>query len=80
MGDLQIGQVNVSELVEDHRTPLYVYDGGKIREQYRRLANAFDSEFESSSVNYAVKANPNPSILSILSDEGCGLTVPVSQR
>jgi len=73
MEELQIGKVNTSELVENHGTPLYLYDGGRIRDQYRELEKAFDSNFESSSINYAVKANPNPSVLSLLSEEGCGL-------
>lgn len=72
MEELHIGEFKASELAEKYGTPMYVYDFEKIRSQYRRLSEAFNENFEESSVNYAVKANPNPSILSLLSEEGAG--------
>ncbi len=53
-------------------TPFYLYDARGIRETVRKLKAAFAwnpgfLEF------YAVKALPNPHILSILLEEGCGL-------
>lgn len=72
MEELEIKGNTASEIIEQHGTPLYIYDAGKIREQYRRLSNAFRETFENSSINYAVKSNPNPAILELLSTEGAG--------
>lgn len=66
---LKIGGVGAEKLTEEFGTPLYVYNFEKIREQYRRLSEAFEENFDQSGINYAVKANPNPSILSVLSEE-----------
>lgn len=72
MEELRIGEVKASELAERYGTPLYLYDFEEIRNQYRRLSETFDSNFDDASINYAVKANPNPSILSLLSEQGAG--------
>lgn len=53
-------------------TPFHLYDEKTIRERARRLISAFSwnpgfCEF------FAVKANPNPHILRIIVEEGCGL-------
>ena len=72
MEQLEINGIQASELAEKYSTPLYVYDGEKIRDQYRKLSEAFKKNFKNSSINYAVKSNPNPSVLSILSEEGAG--------
>jgi diaminopimelate decarboxylase len=72
MNEMKIGAIQVSELAEEYGTPLYAYDFDKIKAQYRKLSEAFNTNFESSSVNYAVKSNPNPAILSVLSEEGAG--------
>ncbi|MFB6174771.1 MAG: diaminopimelate decarboxylase [Candidatus Nanohalobium sp.] len=69
---LEIGGLEAENVAEEYGTPLYVYDFNRINDQYRRLSEAFAEEFDKSSVNYAVKANPNPSVLSLLSEEGAG--------
>jgi len=70
---LEIGGIKADELAEKFETPLYVYDAEKIREQYRKLENAFKSQYDNFQINYAVKANSNPAIAEILVDEGAGL-------
>lgn len=72
MEELEINGIPASEITEQHGTPLYIYDAAKIRDQYRRLSSAFRENFENSSINYAVKSNPNPAILELLSEEGAG--------
>lgn len=61
----------LSNLVKDFPTPFYLYDERAIRENMRRFAKAF-SIFPVFCEHFAVKACPNPYILKILADEGCG--------
>ena len=58
-------------IVEQYPTPFHLYDEKGIRENARRLKQAFAwnpgyKEY------FAVKATPNPQILKILREEGCG--------
>ncbi|HPY94639.1 MAG TPA: diaminopimelate decarboxylase [Clostridia bacterium] len=57
---------------EKYPTPFYLYDGGGIRRAARELYAAFawNKGFRQ---YYAVKALPNPAILKLLMEEGCGL-------
>ncbi len=60
-------------------TPLYVYDAQKIKQQFHRLKNAFNS-IESLEIRYAVKALSNLNILNILKECGSGLdTVSIEE-
>ncbi|MFB6185632.1 MAG: hypothetical protein ABEI86_02040, partial [Halobacteriaceae archaeon] len=70
---LIIGGVSTTELVDQFSTPLYVYDAQTIRNQYRRLSDAFESQCDDFLINYAIKANANPAIVDILVQEGAGL-------
>ena len=61
----------LQEIVKQYPTPLHLYDERGIRENVRKLRQAFAwnrgfREF------FAVKATPNPTILNILREEGCG--------
>jgi len=58
-------------IIEQHPTPFHIYDEEAIRANARKLLAAFDwapafKEY------FAVKATPNPHILKILQEEGCG--------
>lgn len=67
--------VNIEELekmAEQYPTPFYLYDEKGIRENARRLKEAF-SWNKGFKEYFAVKATPNPSILKILKEEGCGV-------
>lgn len=60
------------KIIKEHPTPFHIYDERGIRENARALKAAFSwnkgyKEF------FAVKATPNPTILKILHEEGCGL-------
>ena len=57
---------------ENIPTPFYVYDEKEIRRRVKSLYDAF-SWNEGFREYYAVKACPNPAILRILTEEGCGL-------
>lgn len=59
------------KLTEKFHTPFYLYDEKAIRENMRAFTKAF-SIFPEFREHYAVKACPNPYILKILQEEGCG--------
>ena len=61
----------VEEIAKTYPTPFHIYDEAAIRRNARELQKAFAwnpgyKEF------FAVKATPNPYILQILKEEGCG--------
>ena len=53
-------------------TPFHLYDEAGIRENARKLKKAF-SWCPDYREYFAVKALPNPAILRILKEQGCGL-------
>lgn len=66
-----ISKEKAEEIAKKYPTPFHIYDEKGIRENARKLYQAFSwnkgfKEF------FAVKATPNPSILKILKEEGCG--------
>ncbi len=71
-GVLYFGGASTLELAEHYGTPLYVIDEERIRENYRHMFRAFRSHYSDVRVHYAVKANANLSVLSILRQEGAG--------
>ena len=60
------------DLAERYPTPFYLYDESAIRERARALSAAFawNPGFRE---HFAVKATPNPAIIGILAEEGCGV-------
>ena len=61
----------VEEIVKTYPTPFHLYDEKGIRETARGLYKAF-SWNKGFKEYFAVKATPNPTILKILREEGCG--------
>ena len=61
----------VEEIVKKYPTPFHIYDEKGIRENARKLKQAF-SWNKGFKEYFAVKATPNPSIIKILHEEGCG--------
>lgn len=62
----------LKEITKKYPTPFHLYDEKGIRENARRLKRAFawNKGFKE---YFAVKATPNPTILKILKEEGCGV-------
>ena len=58
-------------LTKQFSTPFYLYDENAIRKNMRAFTKSF-SMFPVFREHFAVKALPNPYILKILADEGCG--------
>ena len=66
-----VTKAQVDEMIKKYPTPFHLYDEKGIRENARKLYQAFSwnkgfKEF------FAVKATPNPTIIRILKEEGCG--------
>ena len=61
----------VKEMTKQYPTPFHLYDEKGIRENARKLKEAF-SWNKGFREYFAVKATPNPFILKILQEEGCG--------
>lgn len=68
---LKIGGARISDLAQEFGTPFYAYDKTIIQSQLTSLRAALPN-FD---CFYSVKANPNPSILKLLLEAGCGLEV-----
>ncbi|MDR2245564.1 MAG: diaminopimelate decarboxylase [Treponema sp.] len=66
-----LSKAQLNGLAERFPTPFYLYDEKALRENARRIINAF-SVFPSYREHFAVKALPNPAILRILASEGFG--------
>ncbi len=61
----------LEEIIRDYPTPFHLYDEKGIRENARKLKAAF-SWNQGYREYFAVKATPNPYIMQILREEGCG--------
>ena len=62
----------LEEIVREYPTPFHLYDEKGIRENAAKLKEAFAWN-EGFREYFAVKATPNPFILKILKDYGCGM-------
>ena len=62
----------LKEITKSYPTPFHIYDEKGIRENARKLKAAF-SWNKGFKEYFAVKATPNPYILNILKEEGCGV-------
>jgi len=74
-GHLGIGGCDVTELVEEFGSPLYVYDESTIRTMCRDFVGSFTSEYPNSHVSYSTKAFANPALSRILEEEGLGVNI-----
>ena len=67
-----IDKAKAEEIISKFPTPFHIYDEKGIRENARKLHEAF-SWNKGYREYFAVKATPNPTILKILHEEGCGV-------
>ena len=64
--------IQIQRIAQTYPTPFYLYDEHGIRRSARALLDAF--VWSPGFTNYfAVKATPNPHIMAVLADEGCGM-------
>lgn len=66
-----ISKEQAQEIIKKYPTPFHIYDEKGIRENARKLQKAFAWN-KGYKEYFAVKATPNPTILKILKEEGCG--------
>ncbi len=71
-GRLFIGGCSAEKLAAEYGTPLYVYDEGRITDNYYRVFNAFKRHYKNFKLYYAIKANNNLAVLSLLRKLGAG--------
>ena len=70
-GELVIEGVRVTGLVDVYGTPLHVISESRLRENYRRIRDAFAARWEPGvEICYAIKANPALAVRRVLADEG----------
>ena len=62
----------IKALAEEYPTPFYLYDEQAIRRNVRRFTNAF-AGFPAFQEYFAVKTAPNPHLVKIFKEEGCGV-------
>ncbi len=67
-----VTQEQLLEITKKYPTPFHIYDEKGIRENARKLYEAF-SWNKGFKEYFAVKATPNPYIINILKEEGCGV-------
>jgi diaminopimelate decarboxylase len=63
--------LSLEQLALDYGSPLYIYDGDKIKQQYHKLKDAFSGV--DVKIKYACKALSNINILKLLKNEGSEL-------
>ena len=70
-GSLHCEDVPLEVIADEVGTPVYVYSSATLRRHARVLKEAL-AELGDPLIAYAVKANPNPAVLSVLAREGLG--------
>ena len=68
---LFIADKNAVELADEHKTPLYVMNAERIRDNYHRLYDAVSKGLNRDlDIHYAVKANSNLAVLQLMKELG----------
>ncbi|MBK8554952.1 MAG: diaminopimelate decarboxylase [Lewinellaceae bacterium] len=65
------GGINPLDLCQQYGTPLYVYESGKMKQQYERLTKAFS--YPKVKIHYACKALSNLAVMRLFREMGAGL-------
>ena len=71
-GVMMIGGKSAVEIADEFGTPVYVTDEQRLRDNYRRIYNAF-AQYMDTRIHYAAKANTNLAVLKVLEQEGSGI-------
>ncbi|MBT3347478.1 MAG: diaminopimelate decarboxylase [Thiotrichales bacterium] len=72
-GLLYAEDIPLTQLAEQHSTPLFVYSESSIRKQWEAFESGFNGEDHL--ICYAVKANSNLAILALLAEQGAGFDI-----
>lgn len=71
--EIPLSNEKLNYLVNKYKTPLQLYDANGIIKNTKKLIDTFKIQFNEFKQFFAVKALPNPSILKLLINLGCGL-------
>ena len=72
-GELAIEGSRVSDLLSAYGSPLFVMSDTTLRQNVRRIRNAFESEWQAPvNIMYALKCNPNFAVRAVMHEEGAG--------
>ena len=63
--------IDFQQIADQYDTPVYIYDGNRIEENYKRFVSVFS--VDNMKVHYACKALTNPAILKLLKRVGAGI-------
>ena len=74
-GRLLIGGCDVRGLVEEHGSPLYIYDEATLRGMCKDFIASFTAEYENSHIAYSSKAFSNPAVARIIEEEGMNMDI-----
>jgi diaminopimelate decarboxylase len=66
---LAVGGIDFEKIVDQFRSPVYVYDAEIIRKKFQALRSAMPGHVD---IFYAVKSNPNLSVIQLLAECGAG--------
>jgi diaminopimelate decarboxylase len=69
---IDLTHIELKELLSIYGSPLYIYDGDKIRAHAKYFMETFKTYIPNFKQYFAVKALPNPDIMQILYEEGMG--------
>ena len=73
-GSLHCEDVPLDLIADEIGTPVYVYSAATLRRHARVLKEALEGLLDPL-IAYAIKANPNPAVLSVLAGEGLGADI-----
>ena len=71
-GKLFIDEVSLEDLAKEYGTPVYVYSGSKLKENFKGYLSSIR---EKDKICYSVKSNSNIHLLELLADLGSGFDV-----
>ena len=69
---LSIDGIPIAQLAKEYGTPLYLYSQRQIEKNVQNLQHALKAHFPHSRIQYAIKANSNPHIASIIKNLNLG--------
>jgi diaminopimelate decarboxylase len=69
-GHPEVDGCDAVDLAHEFGTPLWVISAARIRENHRRLRDAFARAYPDARIVYASKANPEPAVLRVTRGEG----------
>ena len=72
-GRLTVGGLHLDEIADAHGTPLYVYSGDGIREDFQNFARAVSPV--DGTVHFALKANSAIGVMALLARQGAGADI-----